>query len=177
MRALPRLHMLKTTITSHLPAVAREARELFHRRKVSYALLAVAVTAGSVYVGASGHPLPAQQGRPTSSGSTQSESGTPTTSSVQSSAGTSNDASGQTPPADSTSPGSSSSSSTDTTVTVNGQQIDVPENGSVHASVPNDSGSSSVDITHTSSGDSNSSISVHVQNDGSEGGVDVESSM
>lgn len=52
-----------------------------------------------------------------------------------------------------------SSSSTQTDVTVNGQKVDVPQNGSVSKTIKSDNGTTSVNITNSSSSDGSSTTS------------------
>ena len=68
---------------------------------------------------------------------------------------------------------SSGGGSSSQSVTVNGQPIAIPEQGSTHVEVPNTGGSTSVDISHESWGEQgmSSSLQVNVQSEsGGNGG-------
>lgn len=160
-----RLPLSQTTISHYMSVVLREARDLFHRRKVSYLVLAIALTVGAVYVASTAYPMVTDKGAPSSSSSGSSHSTNQGGDNMSSD--TNQSSGGQS----ATSGNASNSATVQSTVTVNGQNIDVPDNGSVHTTVPGSSGQTSVDITHQSSdGGSSSSLNVHVESQSSTGG-------
>lgn len=168
MRDGTRLLLPQTTISHYASIILGEARNLFHRRKVSYLVLAFTLTAGAVYVASTAYPMVTDKGTPSSStaGTSYSAQNGTNQGGGYMSRGTYQSSSNQS----AISGDASNSTTMQSTVTVNGQNIDVPENGSIHTTVPGNSGQTSVDITHQSSaGGSSSSLNVHVESQSSSG--------
>ncbi len=141
---------LPTRLADTMKALAPEARQLLRRRMTGYILLALTITAGSVYAVALANPQ---------SNNSKPLPDTPPAKPAGAVADQNNTATGSgAAPAESGNRNTSQSTA-DTSVTVNGQSIAVPDNGTVHKDLPADGGSISIDVTHTSNGTvSNSSI-------------------
>lgn len=136
------------------------------RRRLQYAFFAAAIASGSLYLvdishaaihtTALGATANASAGNGMSSGATSSNlahNDQATSSKSSTIVQTSLDASGDAAP------------DLRATVTVNGQDVPVPSNGSAHQDISNASGNTSVDVSHTSSGTGTNSAnaSVNVQ--------------
>lgn len=158
------IQILRVKISHYAAIVAREAAELLRRRKVSYAVLALTLTAGSLYLSGvrpslapSGGPAPAPARDASSAHTNQPELlQTVTGQSASQSDSTSSEGTSGT-----------SSSQSHTSVTVNGTDIPVPSNGEVHTTMTNNGGTTSVSVSHNSSGDNSySSLDVQVSSQG-----------
>lgn len=167
MRDMIRPLRLEAALTRYMTVVLAEARELFRRRKLTYALLAVTFSAGAVYVASTAYPMVTENGTPSASSSDGSSSGSHDSTNNDNQEASPNDSagSGSSQSSSISSNVYSDSTSSHSTVIVNGRNIAVPENGSTHTTVPGDSGGgASVDITHSSSASGNSStLNVHVE--------------
>lgn len=154
-----RLQAAKASTAHYARIVAQEAVALLRRRKFSYAALALTLTAGSLYLVGSRPNFMTSGGQVAGPSIDSRSTGPSQAAPLQAAAGQSS------PPADGSAPAQSSagSSQSHTSVTVNGTDIPVPDNGEVNTTVPSDGGSASVSVSHSSSGDSSySSLNVQI---------------
>ena len=150
-----RIQATRAKFLIHTQFVAAEAASLLRRRKLSYAVLAVMLAAGSVYI-SSLQPVAAPDNNPSSH--RDNKAGALTQDSIA-------------PPEAMQQPGSNnpsaqhdasnSSIQSETSVTVNGEDIPIPQNGELHRVTTGDGNTTSVSISHNASGD-NSYSSLHV---------------
>ncbi len=159
MRAEILQRQLRAFVSSRLPVVKYEARTLFNRRKVSYAVLATTLAGAVLYVGTMSRPVVTQTEAGTT-GATQSEDG----GSMHDQTQAKNNNDDQSSKTSQSGGHASADSSTQswTSVTVNGQSFSVPVNGALHTVIPNGDSQTSVDISHSSSSNSSSSVQVDV---------------
>lgn len=162
------IQAVKAKVAGYARVVAQEAVGLLRRRKLSYAALALTLTAGSLYfsgvrpalITSGGHtPAPATDDRSTGHSHPQPLQAVTGQSAGQSASNS--DAQGGT------------TQQSHASVTVNGTDIPVPADGEVHTTMTNDGGTTSVSVSHNSSGDNSySSLDVQVfsQSTASEGG-------
>lgn len=149
-----------SAIAQELHATADEVIALLRRRWALYVVLPVIVGSSlsvAIFSGSAAHEGAAESATP------------PTTPlSAQSSASST---SGDDSPADAAANASSNESATsgsttntsETNVTVNGQTMAVPTNGSTHTDLSTSVGNMSVDITHTSTSATDSSLNVSIR--------------
>lgn len=156
------IQSFKSKAMRYVAVVMHEAAELLRRRKFSYAILALTLTAGSLYFSGVRPALATSGGQapmPASNdGSTQADQPQVLQTVTGQSANQPND--------NEPSQGASSDQ-THTSVTVNGTDIPVPSNGEVHKTMTNDGSTTSVSVSHNSSGDNSySSLNVQVSSQG-----------
>lgn len=148
---------VKAKAIRYAHTIAIEAAELFRRRKFSYAALAVTLTAGSLYISgvrpvlaqnAGQFPMPTTDERDNSSQVVPLQTVT-----------------GQDPNQTNrsvSSPDVTTTSGLHTTVTVNGTDVPVPATGETHTTMTSNNGTTSISVSHDSSGDNSSSLDVQV---------------
>lgn len=159
-----RAQLFKTKFTYYSHVIGREAAELLRRRKLSYAVLALTLTAGSLYfsgvrpaLATSGGPAPAPASDEGRTRTNQPQLLQTVTGQSADNASSDNNTSSQ----------GSASNQSHTSVTVNGTDIPVPPNGEAHTTMTNDGSTTSVSVTHNSSGDNSySSLNVQVSSQG-----------
>lgn len=153
-----RIWAVKGRVASYGRVVAGEALELLRRRKLSYAALALILTAGSLYVSGIRPTLVTSEGQAPGPSADDRNTSPKQLEPLQTVTGQGTDKSGGTSSQDST-----ARQQTHTSVTVNGTDIPVPANGEVHTTLNNDGSTTSVSVSHdSSSGSSYSSLDVQV---------------
>ena len=152
-----RIQAVRAKVQSYGHLVAHEAIDLLRRRGLSYAALALTLAAGSLYLSGI-RPVLVTGGSPAPKSTTGDRSpahsqATPLQSVVGQNGASQDSASSQ---------DSANEQQSRTSVTVNGTNIPVPANGEVHKTMASGDGTTSVSVSHDSSGD-NSYSSLDVQ--------------
>lgn len=160
--------------TAAVRGIAGVARDLLTRRRFQYAALALAIVAGSAYVtDAAGLNQGAKDMQPQAQGSVRAGSLTTATDSVTGTTSTTQQRSDNTVSNETNINLSSDSASARTSVTVNGQDVDLPANGATHKTIKSNDGNTSINISNTSSGTGSNTASttldVHVESESTGG--------
>lgn len=151
------IQSVRAKILSYCHVVTREAIELLRRRGLSYAALALTLTAGSLYLSGV-RPVLVTGGQAPKSTTDDRSLAHNQVKPLQAATGQSDANPDQVPPQDST-----NEQQSHTSVTVNGTDIPVPVNGEVHKTVASGDGTTSISVSHNSSGGSSySSLDVQV---------------
>jgi len=151
------IQAIRAKVHGYGQVAAREATELLRRRRISYAALALTLAAGSLYLSGI-RPVLVTGSQPPKSTTDDRSPAQNQVEPLQAMTGQS-DAN----PGGASSQGSSNQQQSSTSVTVNGTDIPVPANGEIHKTVTNSGGTTSVSVSHDSSGDSSySSLDVQV---------------
>ena len=150
------IHRIQAKLINHLHDVLQEAVALLRRRKFSYAACALALAAGSVYIGgmqSAANPGPISPNADGQSGNlVRGKQVLQPVVPDQITALPHQDPAPE-PPAQ--------PAQSHTSVTVNGRDIPVPDNGAVHTTVTDNGSTTSISVSHDSSGD-NTYSSLHV---------------
>lgn len=163
-----RIQAVRTKVESYGRIVAHESIELIRRRGLSYAALALTLTAGSLYLSGArpvlvtgGSQVPKSTADDRTLVHNQSEP-------LQSITGQNDTNQGS-----AASQGKTNEQQSRTSVSVNGTNIPVPANGEVNKTMTNGDGTTSISVSHDSSGGSSYSslnVQVYSQNSASEEG-------
>jgi len=160
------IHAMQPQAPAHVRLVVYEAASLLRRRKLSYALLAIALITGAIYasnlqiVAAPSSNSSANSGRPDDLMQDQ----TLPHEAIRQPGGNQQQAN------DSHSAAGPFIQNNQTSVTVNGQDVPIPANGEVHTVTTNDGSTTSVSVSHDSSaGSSSSSLYVDISSQSTSG--------